>query len=184
MKNYTEKGFPLIEMVLVTLAIGIIGSMAASMLFQGASIYIEETKRQSFISEARSSFWRLHRDAQNQSRPIDFSLSDGNNLYLTNSNGDQKQYVINSNGSFILRKNNIDYVLSSNANYNNSEFEFYNSSFNIISPSSGSISENEAENIRLSKMKIRFVSDEDSINFSAWVFPENFRYGKKMSYHP
>ena len=99
MKNYTEKGFTLIEMVLVTLAIGIIGSMAASMLFQGASIYIEETKRQSFISEARSSFWRLHRDAQNQSRPIDFSLSDGNNLYLTNSNGDQKQYVINSNGS-------------------------------------------------------------------------------------
>ena len=91
---------------------------------------------------------------------------------------------MNSNGSFILRKNNIDYVLSSNANYNNSEFEFYNSCFNIISPSSGSISENEAENIRLSKMKIRFVSDEDSINFSAWVFPENFRYGKKMSYHP
>ena len=40
MKNYTEKGFTLIEMVLVTLAIGIIGSMAASMLFQGASIYI------------------------------------------------------------------------------------------------------------------------------------------------
>ena len=60
----------MIEMVLVIVAVGIIGSMAATMLFQGADIFVKETNRQGFVSEARSSFWRLMRDTQGQSRQL------------------------------------------------------------------------------------------------------------------
>ncbi|SVC30463.1 uncharacterized protein METZ01_LOCUS283317, partial [marine metagenome] len=58
----SQKGFTLIEMIIVIVAVGIIGSMAATMLFQGADIFVKETNRQGFVSEARSAFWRLMRD--------------------------------------------------------------------------------------------------------------------------
>ena len=46
--------------------------VAASLLYQGADIYVGETNRQGFISEARSAFWRLMRTTQGQSSPDDF----------------------------------------------------------------------------------------------------------------
>ena len=51
----------MIEIVLVIVIAGIIGSMAASLLYQGAEMYIGETNRQGFVSESRSAFWRLMR---------------------------------------------------------------------------------------------------------------------------
>ena len=48
----SQKGFTMIEMILVIVAVGIIGSMAATMLFQGSDIFVKETNRLGFVSEA------------------------------------------------------------------------------------------------------------------------------------
>ena len=71
-----NKGFTLIEIVIVVVLIGIIGSMAATMLFQGSEVFISETKRQGFVSESRSAFWRMMRDIQGQATREDFKGSD------------------------------------------------------------------------------------------------------------
>ena len=183
MKQHSQQGFTLIEMVMVTIAIGIIGSMAATMLFQGADIYVDETRRQGFISEARSAFWRLQRDTQGQTNPLDFTFSDANSVYVRNASGEQKNYQIDSGGLFSLEKNNTTYTLSNMAHYNNSSFQFYNSSYAAISPSSGGMTEAEAAAVHLTKLTVTFAADQDTINMSAWVFPQNFRFGTKMSYH-
>jgi len=183
MKWNSQHGFSLIEVIVVTAAIGIIGSLAASMLFQGADIYVDETKRQGFVSEARSAFWRLQRDTQGQARPQDFTLSNGDIVYVNNANNEQKNYQLGSNGSFTLEKNNTSYTLSSAAQYSNSTFQFYNSSYTAISPASGGMTPAEAEAVHLAKLTIAFADDEDDITLSTWVFPENFRFGTKMSYH-
>ena len=44
-------GFTMIEIVIVIILVGIIGSLAATMLFQGSEIFVSETNRQSFVSE-------------------------------------------------------------------------------------------------------------------------------------
>ena len=100
MKNKKQKGFTLIEMVLVIVAVGIIGSMAATMLFQGADVFVSETNRQGFVSANRSAFWKLMRETQGQNSPNDFTLSDHNSLYLRNGSGTQKEYQTSSPGTF------------------------------------------------------------------------------------
>jgi prepilin-type N-terminal cleavage/methylation domain-containing protein len=183
MKWNSQQGFSLIEMIVVTVAVGIIGSLAASMLFQGADIYVDETKRQGFISEARSAFWRLQRDTQSQARPQDFAQSEADIVYVTNAAGEQKNYQLGSNGSFTLEKNSTSYTLSSAAQRSNSTFQFYNSSYTTISPASSGMTPAEAEAVHLAKLTVAFAADQDTINLSTWVFPENFRFGTKMSYH-
>ena len=52
MKMSNTKAFTMIEIVIVIFITGIIGSMAASLLYQGADIYVDETDRQGFVSES------------------------------------------------------------------------------------------------------------------------------------
>ena len=175
----------MIEMVLVIVAVGIIGSMAAAMLFQGSDIFVKETNRQGFVSEARSAFWRLMRDTQGQSSPADFILSDQNSLYVKNGKGDLKDFQTGSSGYFNFRMGTGSYnSLSNSLGYSQSNgFTFYDNSFNVISPSSGGLTEAQAKTVHLSKLDLTFVNDTDTLSLSSFVYPHNFRFGSKMSYH-
>ena len=181
----SQKGFTMIEMVLVIVAVGIIGSMAADMLFQGADIFVKETNRQGFVSEARSAFWRLMRDTQGQSSPADFILSDQNSLYVKNGKGDLKDFQTGSSGYFNFRMGTGSYnSLSSSLGYSQSNgFTFYDNSFNVVSPSSGGLTVAQAKTVHLSKLDLTFVNDMDTLSLSSFVYPHNFRFGSKMSYH-
>jgi len=181
----SKKGFTLIEMVLVIVAVGIIGSMAAAMLFQGADIFVKETNRQGFVSEARSAFWRLMRDTQGQSSPADFILSDQNSLYVKNGKGDLKDFQTGSSGYFNFRMGTGSYnSLSNSLGYSQSNgFTFYDNNFNVVSPSSGGLTEAQAKTVHLSKLDLTFVNDTDTLSLSSFVYPHNFRFGSKMSYH-
>ena len=181
----SQKGFTMIEMVLVIVAVGIIGSMAAAMLFQGSDIFVKETNRQGFVSEARSAFWRLMRETQGQSSPADFILSDQNSLYVKNGKGDLKDFQTGSAGYFNFRMGTGSYnSLSNSLGYSQSNgFTFYDNSFNVISPSSGGLTEAQAKTVHLSKLDLTFVNDTDILSLSSFVYPHNFRFGSKMSYH-
>ena len=181
----SQKGFTLIEMILVIVAVGIIGSMAATMLFQGADIFVKETNRQGFVSEARSAFWRIMRDTQGQSSPADFNLSDQNSIYIKNGKGDLKDFQLGSSGYFNFRMGTGSYSsLSNSLGYSQSSgFTFYDNNFNVVSPSSGGLTEAQAKTVHLSKLDLTFINDTDILSLSSFVYPQNFRFGTKMSYH-
>jgi len=181
----SQKGFTMIEMILVIVAVGIIGSMAATMLFQGSDIFVKETNRQGFVSEARSAFWRLMRETQGQSSPADFISSDQNSLYVKNGKGDLKDFQTGSSGYFNFRMGTGSYSsLSNSLGYSQSNgFTFYDNSFNVISPSSGGLTETQAKTVHISKLDLTFVNDTDILSLSSFVYPHNFRFGSKMSYH-
>ena len=181
----SQKGFTMIEMIIVIVAVGIIGSMAAAMLFQGSDIFVKETNRQGFVSEARSAFWRLMRDTQGQSSPADFILSDQNSLYVKNGKGDLKDFQTGSTGYFNFRMGTGSYnSLSNSLGYSQSNgFTFYDNSFNVVSPSSGGLTEAQAKTVHISKLDLTFVNDTDILSLSSFVYPHNFRFGSKMSYH-
>ena len=175
----------MIEMIIVIVAVGIIGSMAATMLFQGSDIFVKETNRQGFVSEARSAFWRLMRETQGQSSPADFISSDQNSLYVKNGRGDLKDFQTGSSGYFNFRMGTGSYSsLSNSLGYSQSNgFTFYDNSFNVISPSSGGLTETQAKTVHISKLDLTFVNDTDILSLSSFVYPHNFRFGSKMSYH-
>jgi len=185
MKYNTQKGFTMIEIVMVIVLIGVIGSLAANILFQGSDIYISETNRQGFVSEARSSFWRMMREAQGQASPADFSTSDQRNLSLKNSKGETVDFITDSEGKINRKLNNGDpNLLSDVFSFSNSNgFSYLDKNFNIITPSQSNLSIEEAETVHLIKLELTFLKNSDRLSLSSYIYPYNFRFGKNMSYH-
>ena len=172
-KKNTSKGFTMIEIVMVIVIAGIIGSMAASLLYQGAGVYVDETNRQGFVSESRSAFWRLMREAQGQRNPGDFDQSGQENLNIINAKDNLRVYRINSES-----ESELSTYLFSNS------FSFYNNVFSDITPANEqTLSSSEAETVRMTKLELTFEKDSDRISFSSYIYPINFRFGKKMTYH-
>ncbi|OUX30521.1 MAG: hypothetical protein CBE24_06520 [bacterium TMED264] len=186
MKKRVSNGFTMIEIVLVIVIAGIIGSMAANLLYQGAEVYVGETNRQGFVSEARSAFWRLMRTTQGQKSPDNFVSSSSSQLNLKNAKNDSIVFQAASSGDLkISLDGGSNYnLLSKSIQYSSSNgFSFYNSSFNIITPSQGGLNNTEAGNVYLPKLDFIFVQNKDTLTLSSYVYPMNFRFGKKMSYH-
>tara|TARA_B100001093_G_scaffold35866_1_gene30810 strand:+ start:2078 stop:2626 length:549 start_codon:yes stop_codon:yes gene_type:complete len=182
MKILVSKGFTMIEIVIVIFITGIIGSMAASLLYQGADIYVDETNRQGFVSESRSAFWRIMRETQGQRSSEDFGQSGQEILNLKNANNISREFRIISN-EFQFSLGGSNYSDLSNSVLSNN-FYFYNNVFSDITPpSAGLLSQSDAEFIHLTKLKFTFQKGSDSFSLSSYIYPINFRFGKKMSYH-
>lgn len=185
MKISDLKAFTMIEIVIVIFITGIIGSMAASLLYQGAGVYVDETNRQGFVSESRSAFWRLMREAQGQRNPGDFDQSGQETLNITNAKDNSRVFRINSESENEFEfsydgsnYNDLSTYLSSNS------FSFYNNVFSDITPANEqTLSSSVAETVRITKFELTFEKDTDRISFSSYIYPINFRFGKKMTYH-
>ena len=172
----------MIEIVIVIFITGVIGSMAAGLLYQGADIYVKETDRQGFISQSRSAFWRLIREVQGQRSSEDFDQSGQAIINLKNANNIPRVFRIASN-EFEFSLDGSSYSDLSIDLFSNN-FYFYNSIFSDMTPSSsGSLSLSESEKVHLTKLEITFQKGSDSLSLSSYVYPINFRFGKKMSYH-
>ena len=182
MKISDSKAFTMIEIVIVIFITGIIGSMAASLLYQGADIYVDETNRQGFVSESRSAFWRLMRETQGQKSSKDFDQSGQQIFNLKNANNISRQFRIISNEFELSLDGSMYSDLSNSVSSNN--FYFYNNVFSDVTPSSSALlSLSDAESIHLTKIKFTFQKGSDTFSLSSYVYPINFRFGKKMSYH-
>ena len=184
MKNTYSKGFTMIEIVIVIVIAGIIGSMSVNLLYQGAEMYIGETNRQGFVSESRSAFWRLMREAQGQRSPGDFDQSGQETINLRNAKNISRVFRINSENEFEFSQDGSGYNdLSTYLCSNN--FYFYNNVFSDITPSNQEVlSSIEAETVHMTKLRITFQKDTDeALSLSSYIYPINFRFGKKMTYH-
>ena len=108
------KGFTLVEMLIVIVAVGLIGSMTARLLIQGSDIFVGETNRQSFMSEVRFAFWRIMRESHGQVSKEQFFSSTSKDMYLKHSNGNNKQIEIAKkiSGNIIAKLNFINRLLS------------------------------------------------------------------------
>ena len=180
-----QSGFTLIEMILVVLAIGIIGTMAASMLSQGSDIYKETVYRQSFLGQARSTFWRMGRESGLQRNAGNFTLSGANNFYTTNAKNETAQFIISgSNAVNYTANSGTTYPLSNHVKTSASLFRYYKNSNEEITLTSGeTLTQSNADLIQLLYLDMVFKRDDDSIRFSSFIYPQNFRFGKKMSFH-
>jgi prepilin-type N-terminal cleavage/methylation domain-containing protein len=189
MKNFNsiknKKGLTLIEMILVILAIGIIGSMAAKMLSQGAGIYKETVYRQSFIGQARSAYWRMSRESGLQRNAEGFTLSGSKDLYSTNANNESVHFILTGGNELNYTSiSGTTYPLSDQIKESVSLFRYYDDFFTEIPLSENQVLSNSlAETVHLIQLDFSFKRDDDSVRFSSFIYPNNFQFGKKMSYH-
>tara|TARA_Y100000590_G_scaffold102297_1_gene116247 strand:+ start:557 stop:1090 length:534 start_codon:yes stop_codon:yes gene_type:complete len=176
----------MIEILVVIIVVGLIGSISVIMLSQGSEIFVSETNRQGFVSEARSAFWRIMRDTHGQRSSVNFTSSDQKYLKLKNSKGEQKEFQIESPDQFNYRfggTGNYNRLSNSLGYAQSGGFKFFNNNYDIISHSSSGLTEDQAKLVHISKLELTFIKDTDILSLSSFVFPYNFRFGQKMSYH-
>ena len=181
-----HKGFTMIEIITVIVIIGIIGSMSARLLYQGSEMYVGETKRQGFVSESRAAFWRLLRETQGQKSNEDFIQSNVSKVNIKNAKNDSVTFEMLSNNNFniSLDGGNTSNALSNSLSFSSSNgFSFFDKSYNTIIPDVDGLSALQCEAIRLKKIDFTFIKAKDTLFLSSHIYPINFRFGKKMSYH-
>ncbi len=181
MRNKKD-GFTLVEMLIVIVAVGIIGSMTARLLFQGSDLFITETSRQGFVSEVRSSFWRVFRENHGQASKEEYTSSSSNNLYIKHANNIQKQIQINNQSLNLKIGNGSQNILSDNV-ASSSSLTYYDNNYNNISPAQGGLTQSQATSVHITKIDFTFIDDKDTLILSSFTYPYNFKYGKKMTYH-
>jgi len=177
------KGFTLVEMLIVIVAVGIIGSITTRLLFQGSEIFISETKRQSFVNEVRATVWRVLRESHGQTSNDQLFSSSNKLIYLKHANEDEKQIKVNQSNDIILSQDGLDFTLT---NYNSAASQgitYYDNNYNIIVPSQNGLTENQAKTVHMIELNFNFNYNFDTTSLSSYVYPHNFSYGKKMGYH-
>ena len=184
LKN-TSKGFTLIELIITVIAIGVFGSITANILANASKIYSETLNKQKFVSEARSSFFRLNRDLNLQTWATNDDISSSKTINIESSDNWELQYDIQSNNK--LRLNLIQHpgldptsqILSKITNYSSSNIYYYNNENNLVNDNS------DANSVSLTRLNILFnyPTDGYSMNLESYVSPYNFRFGRPMDYH-
>ena len=181
----SSKGFTLIELIITVIAIGVFGGITANILANASKIYSETLNKQKFVSEARSSFFRLNRDLNLQTWPTNDNISSSKTINIKSSDNWELQYDIQSNNK--LRLNLIQHpgldptsqILSKITNYSSSNIYYYNNENNLVSDNS------DANSVSLTRLSILFnyPTDGYSMNLESYVSPYNFRFGRLMDYH-
>ena len=167
------------------IAIGVFGSITANILANASKIYSETLSKQKFVSEARSSFFRLNRDLNLQTWATNDDISSSKTINIESSDNWELQYDIQSNNK--LRLNLIQHpgldptsqILSKITNYSSSNIYYYNNENNLVNDNS------DANSVSLTRLSILFnyPTDGYSMNLESYVSPYNFKFGRPMDYH-
>ena len=177
-------GFSLIEIVIVIMAIGIFGSLAATMLANGATIYAETMEKKRFIAQARSSYWRLNRETGLQQKKANYINSTQNMVNIATATGKTVQATLTGETNLNLSISGSSHLLSTTTLNDSSRFSYLTDQFNEISiPAGQSLTQSQSQNVHLMQIDIKYQSSGNTIRFKSFVFPQNIRFGQEMPYH-
>ena len=131
-------GFTLIELIITVIAIGIFGAITANILGNASKVYSKTLNKQKFVSEVRSSFFRLNREINLQTWPTNDDISSSKTINIKGSDNWESQYSIQSNNK--LRLNLIQHpgldptsqILSEKINFSSSNIYYYNNQNNLV----------------------------------------------------
>ena len=183
LKN-TSKGFTLIELIITVIAIGIFGAITANILGNASKVYSKTLNKQKFVSEVRSSFFRLNRDINLQTWPTNDDISSSKTINIRGSDNWESQYNFQNNNKLRLNLiqhpnlNTTSQILSERINFSSSNIYYYDNQNSLVTNNS------DANSIRLNRLSILFDHPIHgySMNLDSYISPYNFQFGKPMDY--
>ena len=177
----SKSGFTLIELIIVILVISIFGALTADILANAVNIYSSALNRQKFISEARSSFFKIKREASWQKTPQSFTGSNNKKLNIFSVDGSVIDYEIKNNNKIIQNNNQIansnNQILTDKIDYNNSMIYYVGQQGNEINIIS------QLDDVKSLMLDFQFNSGDESIRLKGHALPYNLHIGRAMSYH-
>ena len=177
----TSKGFTLVEIVIVIMTVAVFGTITTVMLANASKIYSSSIKRQKLITEARSTFFKILREASWQKSYSGFAGSNNKKLVIIPGDGNNISYEIRQTIDVIQKNEQIsganDKIITDKIEYSNSLVTYKNSAGNSIDI------ENQISDIKSLELTLKFNQENQSLLFHGKVIPYNLRIGRAMSYH-
>ena len=177
----TSKGFTLVEIVIVIMTVAVFGTITTVMLANASKIYSSSIKRQKLITEARSTFFKILREASWQKSYSSFAGSNNKKLVIIPGDGNNISYEIRQTNDVIQKNEQIsganDKIITDKIEYSNSLVTYKNSAGNSIDI------ENQISDIKSLELTLKFNQENQSLLFHGKVIPYNLRIGRAMSYH-
>ena len=103
----TNKGFTLVEIVIVIMTVAVFGTITTVMLANASKIYSSSIKRQKLITEARSTFFKILREASWQKSYSGFAGSNNKKLVIIPGDGNNISYEIRQTNDVIQNNEQI-----------------------------------------------------------------------------
>jgi|TARA_B110000495_G_scaffold45368_1_gene37412 prepilin-type N-terminal cleavage/methylation domain-containing protein len=178
-----SKGFTFIEVIISLALVGVISGLSISMLLQGTDIFMKAKEETQLLNESRTSIWRIARELHNLSSNHLLALSNDNRLYIKDAKSNQIDFsIVNNNVLNVNRAGATNPLSGSLDQAHTNQFQFISSQNSIIA-SSQNLTDANASLVNLLKIKFRFKKDNQVLDLRTHVYPYNFKFGKKMSYH-
>ena len=173
----SSSGFTMIELTIVILVMAIFGFLT-EILSNATKIYSESLKRQQFISEARSSFFKISRELSWQKHFKGFNQCSEKNILINTGDGNSISYEIRNSNDILNSNSQINTeLLSKKIDYNNSSFSFYKSDYTAIDLQS------QGHEVMVINLNLSYVDNDLTINLNSDISPYGLSLGKAMSYH-
>ena len=174
----SSSGFTMIELTIVILVMAIFGTLTAEILSNATKIYSESLKRQQFISEARSSFFKISRELSWQKHFKGFNQCSEKNIYINTGDGNSISYEIRNSNDILNSNSQLNTeLLSKKIDYSNSSFSFYKSDYTAIDL------QNQGHEVMVINLNLSYVDNDLTINLNSDISPYGLSLGIAMSYH-
>ena len=177
----TSKGFTLVEIVIVIMTLAVFGTITTTMLANASKVYSSSIKKQNLINQARSTFFKIIREASWQKSFSGFAGSNNKKLVIRPADGNSISYEIRQTNDIIQNNEQIsganDKIITNKIEYSNSSIVYKNSSGNTIDI------ENEIGQIKSVELTLKFNQESQNLLFRGEITPYNLRIGRAMSYH-
>lgn len=177
----TSKGFTMVEILIVISTVAVFGSITTLMLANATKIYSSSLKKQKLITESRSTFFKILREASWQKSYYSFAGSNNKKLVILPADGNNITYELRQSNDLTQVNQQINgnsnLIINENIDYGNSLFTYKNSDNNPINV------ETQPIDIISIDLTIKFVHEDQNLLFHSKVTPYNFRIGRAMSYH-
>ena len=168
----------MIEIIIVIVTIAIFGALTAEILSNATKVYSSSLERQQFISEARSSFFKIAREISWQKGFNGFTESTNKKIVINTGDDNVISYELRFTNDILHSNNQISTELLTNKiNYNNSEYSYLNSENNPLDI------QTQSHEITLINLEFNFTDGNHSIVFNSDILPYGLSFGKFMSYH-
>ena len=177
----TSKGFTLVEIVIVIMTLAVFGTITTTMLANASKVYSSSIKKQNLINQARSTFFKIIREASWQKSFSGFAGSNNKKLNIYSTEGKSIDYEIRNNNDIIQ---NNDQVSGSNNEILTDKIEYSSSNVYYLDQQGTGIDiVSQIENVRSLKLDFQFSNDTNDLRLQSHTLPYNLRIGRAMSYH-
>ena len=175
-------GFTLIEMIISIMIIGVISSLSLLVFSEATENYFSSTSSKKMMDDVRLSFWRVTQEVRGIEKRDDISSSTASKLFTdSDQNGLSIEFV--PDGNMVFNKGGIANILTDKIDHSaTNSFSYVSDGYSTINIS-GALNADQARTTSLIKFQMQLKDDQTLIDVSSHIYPRNFRYGYKMSYH-